>query len=240
MIKNHRVHTISAHITQHKLIPDWDVLGEIYHIIYTQPLPYSPAFSHVLCHQDTKTAYDNLSLVAQLNMDADQAAKQLMNAYGATRPYGPCFPHNQAQLHLPEGTSTYRNQSQIQYAASIPELKAYSIQQRNNWYDSTMSPINWTAHGRAINRRIIPCSHCCKLIHDTILPTNSVVSQYNDNRRRLGSHPPLSPFRSKEMAHLLPHQPTEKMWNSQDSPLSPRYLDFRIGLLLVMAEAFRL
>jgi hypothetical protein len=22
------------------LVPDWDVLGEIYHVIYTQPLPY--------------------------------------------------------------------------------------------------------------------------------------------------------------------------------------------------------
>jgi hypothetical protein len=130
---------------------------------------------------NTKGAYDDLTLMAQLNMDADHAAEQFMNAYGASRPYVPCFPHNRAQLHLPEGTSTYRNKSQIRYAASAPELKAYYIQQINDWSDSTMSHINWTAHGRAINHRIIPRSHCCKLIHD-ILSTNSIVSQYDDHR----------------------------------------------------------
>lgn len=61
------------------LVPDWDVLLETYHSIYTKTPPFTPSFSHVLGHQDSDVVYNDLSLVARLNVNADRSAERFQN-----------------------------------------------------------------------------------------------------------------------------------------------------------------
>jgi hypothetical protein len=75
---------------------------------------------------------------------------------------------------------------------------------RHKWSESTLESIDWLSHGRAINRNTIPQAHCCKLIHDK-LPTNSIVSKYDDHRR---AHCPQCQHDSEDCDHILrcPHE----------------------------------
>ena len=54
------------------LMPDWDVIQAIIRILKT--FPTKPTLSHVPGHQDTKKAYNQLKLEAQLNINADKLA----------------------------------------------------------------------------------------------------------------------------------------------------------------------
>ena len=76
-----------------------------------------PKIFHIKGHQDDHKAYDELSLPAQLNVDADALA----NAYvqqNPTKDYtrAPMLPANGAQLHLPQGTVTFQLKTAIQKA----------------------------------------------------------------------------------------------------------------------------
>jgi hypothetical protein len=54
------------------LAPDWDIVQEIVSTIAL--FPKVPRFSHVKGHQDDDIPYEELPLVAQLNVDADSYA----------------------------------------------------------------------------------------------------------------------------------------------------------------------
>jgi hypothetical protein len=88
------------------LEPDWDVLHEI-RWTFQQQLS-GGKLVHTKGHQDDKQKYDTLSLLAQLNVDADKLACQYQDRHGDTHPKVLLFPHAAAQLHSIEGTITSR------------------------------------------------------------------------------------------------------------------------------------
>ena len=113
------------------LIADWDVLSELFHCLYISTPNFQPTFTHVKGHQDRDKAYDELSLVAQLNVDADEAADIFQNQHGAERPFVPCFSHNRAQLHLPTGTVTTnikKPDSICRYSTKTERIHVYPSQ----------------------------------------------------------------------------------------------------------------
>lgn len=102
------------------LFADWDVLTEIKHTLlqYIQ----LPTIEHVKGHQDRKIKYDDLSLLAQLNVDADKAAGEFQDQHGKYRPHVIRFPHNHVQLQLTGATITSQYKSSIRYADTGPPL----------------------------------------------------------------------------------------------------------------------
>jgi hypothetical protein len=59
-------------MAQATLDSEWDVIEQITLIL--RSMPASTTFTHVLGHQDDHTAYEDLSLEARLNVDADAEA----------------------------------------------------------------------------------------------------------------------------------------------------------------------
>lgn len=62
---------------------DWDVFIEIQESLKSLP---GLVRQHVRGHQDLHTPYRKLSLLAQLNVDADHQASRYKRLYGAERP----------------------------------------------------------------------------------------------------------------------------------------------------------
>jgi hypothetical protein len=79
-------------------------------------------------------------------------------------------PHAGAFVTTSEGTiSTAKVVQELRSYATGPRLRLY-IQERNEWLDQIMRTINWKAHGKALNERIVRRVHFTKLVHES-LPT---------------------------------------------------------------------
>jgi hypothetical protein len=185
------IHYFAA--AQHTLMSDWDILNEIRPSL---PLLHrQPELLWVKGRQDRKTPYQDLSLLAQLNVDADRYAGEFQDQHGGPRPK---VPHNRAQLHINVATITYQLQNAVRYADTVPALQAY-IQERCNWSDSTMQSIDWDTHGQAIQRGIHNRICLTKLVHG-ILPTKDYVHRFIDKRK---CSCPTCDCDSEDRDHLL-------------------------------------
>ena len=188
---------------------DWDVLNEI--CCTLDELPFRPTIRHIKGHQDRDTEYTQLSLSAQLNVDADAQATIFQDNYGRPRPLAFLMPHAGASLQINNETITYNLKSFIRTQAHGPPLSAY-IQQRNRWSPTTMSSIDWDAHGLAIQRNFPKRIHITKLVHD-ILPTNEAVSRYDKLRQ---PKCPSCPQNPEDRDHILRcSHPERAKWRRQ-------------------------
>lgn len=191
---------------QFTLVSDWDILNEI-----RMSLPLllgKPRILWVKGHQDRKKAYEELPLLAQLNVDADKYAGEFQDQHGADRPLVPRMPHNGAQLHLSGGTITYKLAPFVRYADTAPELKEY-IMERNNWTPATMATVDWEAHGNALQRGIHKRVRLTKLVHD-LLPTNHVVCRFIEDRT---ARCPTCQHPDEDRDHMLRcSHPANKRW----------------------------
>ena len=98
------------------LIPDWDILSELYCTICTWE---HLLVVHVKGHQDSNLAYAKLSLPAQLNVDADKLASAYHDFDPDPKPWAHVMPHTGAHLHCnQQGTVTYRYAQLIRSAES--------------------------------------------------------------------------------------------------------------------------
>jgi hypothetical protein len=59
------------------LAPNYDILNEIRNSLHE--LNFRPTYQHIKRHQDRDTAYKNLPLLAQLNVDADTATENFQS-----------------------------------------------------------------------------------------------------------------------------------------------------------------
>jgi hypothetical protein len=96
---------------------------------------------HVKGHQDRERHYSRLDSYAQLNVDADDKAREFQEKYGQARPYALMTKHTGAYLVYPEGTRTAKYGPDIRRRATSEPLKRY-IQTKNNFDGSTMDMIN--------------------------------------------------------------------------------------------------
>jgi hypothetical protein len=125
------------------LAPDWDVMTEILHSIRSIPdIQYSAHW--IKSHQDSATAYDNLTLAAQMNCDADMLASDYHQSANGLRPIPivPMKSHTHAQLRMRDTTITAYYKKAIRDSLTTPPLHQY-LQSRFGWTDDVMTELDW-------------------------------------------------------------------------------------------------
>jgi hypothetical protein len=172
-----RISSSRTQVNEHPnatLRPDWDVLRSIADTLLHFP---APKLEHVYGHQDEKTAYDDLDLPAQLNVDADALAGAFQYSPHASFALVPRLASNPVQLQIAEATVTSKYKQVIRKAATTLDLKNY-IKQNHQWTEATFQDIEWTAHGQAIKQFYDQRTFIVKYIHN-LLPTGKRVHKYD-------------------------------------------------------------
>ena len=148
------------------LDPDWDITSSIIEVAATMP---GISLQYIRGHQDRTTAYDRLSLLAQLNVDADEMANRYQRNYGKQRTIVLPTDTSGVYLHTVEGSITKRIAATILHQATAPAL-IQQIRHRYQWTEHEFNSINWPAHGSALRGNMDKRTHLIKLVHG-ILPT---------------------------------------------------------------------
>ena len=161
------------------LMSDWDVLVEAYTLLKSMP---GITLEYVRGHQDRHTSYANLTLLAQLNVDADAMAEKFQIEKGGIRPLAWIFPSTAVHLDLPQGTITSHHQATIRTQVWGAPLRKYMMK-KYRWHPSTHNMIHWTAHKQALQRGAHRQTHLTKLVHDN-LPTNSRIHRADKRRQK--------------------------------------------------------
>jgi hypothetical protein len=120
------------------LVPDWDVLFEIQGTLSSLPFL---KLQHVKGHQDRHKPYHQLSLLAQLNVDADDQANKFQRLHGAARPESLLFSRTGVHLRFSEGSITSHYNMALRNKATYEPLMSY-IAKRNAWPESVLRSIN--------------------------------------------------------------------------------------------------
>jgi hypothetical protein len=184
--------------------PEWDLVSSI--LVELERWP-GLQLQHVRGHQDRKTAYDRLPLLAQLNVDADTMATVYQCEHGMARPI--VLLTDTAGVHLvtPKGSTTSQYDAVVRYQATYPALFKY-IQERNGWSSRVMQNVNWQAHGASLRKKLERKTHYLKLVHG-ILPTGSNLHRTDPIRSRC----PLCQAPNEDWYHIVrcPHH-TRESW----------------------------
>ena len=160
------------------LCPDWDILIEIQHAMKQLP---GLILQYIKAHQDAKTPYARLPLLAQLNCDADKLAGDYQDQHGCIRPTILMTPQTRALIHLPTGSITGHFPTTLRTAYSGPRLLKH-LQLKYNWSVATSETVHWEAHGSCLGKHINRSSHFLKMVQD-ILPTNSWLNKLDKGSR---------------------------------------------------------
>lgn len=109
------------------LTSDWDIVNELYHNFLLLP---GVQIKHVQGHQDGASPYADLSIFAQLNVEADAWAGSYQDLHGEARTTVHLFPHAGVQLNLAQGTITYKIHQAVteQWIATIHNAIDWKIQ----------------------------------------------------------------------------------------------------------------
>ena len=97
--------TFSQQFPNATLAPDWDVMAEIQYSIRSPPDTQYTAH-WIKSHQDNNTSYENLTLAAQMNCDADMLASDFHRSANGLRhlPIVPMQSQTHAQLEIHDTT----------------------------------------------------------------------------------------------------------------------------------------
>ncbi len=100
------------------LSSDWDIINDIYHNFVLLP---GVQIKHVKGHQDGASPYADLSMFAQLNVEADAWAGSYQELHGEARAKVHLLSHAGVQVNLAQGTITYKIHQAVmdQWVASI-------------------------------------------------------------------------------------------------------------------------
>ena len=136
--------------TQAALHSEYDVLATIHFLL--QAFPQLPTISHVKGHQDDDTDYEDLSLPAQLNCDADVLATAELRDYPTTCTHVPLLPPAQTQLSIGGITVSRKLAPTIRRQNGLRLLKKY-MHERFDWSNNILESVNWDAFSRAFRSR---------------------------------------------------------------------------------------
>jgi hypothetical protein len=178
-VKDGKPLTAASLVEVDVLCAEWDLLIGI-----QQSLRLLPAvkLKYVKGHQDSHRAYHRLPLLAQLNVDADDKAREYQQQHGKAHPFVLMSPYAGAFATTPEGTITAKVVQELRNYATGPPLRCH-IQQSNHWTDQIMESINWSAHGKALSGMIENRVHLTKLVHE-ILPTYHRLNKFTEQGAR--------------------------------------------------------
>ncbi|KAI2501761.1 hypothetical protein MHU86_12681 [Fragilaria crotonensis] len=159
-------------------IPEWDIVRGIQDLLHIMP---HVRLQHVKGHQDRELPYHRLSLLAQLNVDADTQASRYQRDFGSFQPNVLLTEWAGVHLEFPTGTVTSHFETALRFQATAPELKAHMMA-RYSWTPQTLAASNWDAHGKALHRHLTRRTHLVKLVHG-LLPTNSRIHRHDPGKR---------------------------------------------------------
>ena len=156
------------------LAGDWDLVHEI--SVKAASLPNAPTIKHIKGHQDKQKKYKDLSLAAQLNVDADRLADMYMQHHHDQHLVAPLLPSHGAQLHLPEGTITNKLKRELVKAKRGPILRKH-IREKTGWTEETESFVDWEITGKVMSHTP-HFTTMLKFVFD-LLPVGNRVHKYN-------------------------------------------------------------
>ena len=156
---------------------DWDVLQAIIALLET--FDNKIILIHVKGHQDDTKQYHELSLEAQLNVDADKLASEFSYKPRDDPGRVPLTKGSKILLHSKDGTITSNYRKNIRKLASYPIMKKH-ICKKENWSDQEFDMIDWKLHGLCVRKNYNRKHFTVKFIHDW-LPLGSLVSYYKGN-----------------------------------------------------------
>ena len=188
---------------------DWDVVMNICTVLQEMPGIH---LQHVRGHQDRQIAYQRLSLLAQLNVEADRLANTYQRAHGAEQIHAPLIDGTGVHLVTPTGTVTSKYAGPIRYQATAGPLLRH-IEEKYDWTRASISDsINWKAHETSIRKKIKLRTHYIKLVHD-LLPMNHKQHRHDPARKDC---PVSCNCRDETWAHILRcRHPSREGWRRQ-------------------------
>jgi hypothetical protein len=122
------------------------VLATIHELI--GDLSVTPVIDHVKGHQDDKLSYDELSLPAQLNVDADALATDELLNYPTPCEHVPLLPAAHVQLNIAGRTITRKLGPAIRRQHGLRLLKEY-MNERFHWDNEMIESVNWESFSKA-------------------------------------------------------------------------------------------
>jgi hypothetical protein len=232
--------TMNAHKHYHEPFPnetlrsEFDITEQIYNT--QSACKIKPIYVWVKGHQDDDKQYDDLSLEAQLNIDADELAGVFQQQSGKSRPIVNMLPSCPALL-LIRGISVTSNYRKQLIRASVEPTYIQYLQYKFGWSDEVVLAIAWKSLSLAIPRikRDVIITKIC----NDLLPTATTLY-----KRKYQHHDTCVLCSKKETRdHILRcNEPTRIKWRRKMlSALRSRLLyletDFSLGETLCTAVA---
>jgi hypothetical protein len=156
------------------LQPDWDLIEEIY-TTYKHLNIAHVRYIWIKGHQDSDTPYDELSIPAQFNVDADQLAGEFLEIHPNPRPVSPLVPKARCILQVRDKTVHGHYTENIREAASLYDLYGY-LRHKYKWTRQVIHNIKWEWFRLAANNYSQTDNHLTKLVYDQ-LPTQAHKSK---------------------------------------------------------------
>ena len=186
----------------------WDLLAEIW-VAYRE-LGDRVQIGWVKGHQDNETPYEDLSLKAQLNVDADQLADQFIQDHPDLQYHqGPLLPTSGIQFNLPSGTVTSKLKRSIRWAKTEGPLTTH-LCHKFDWTEAIFDDINWEAYRVAMNHldkyRNTLNKHSCDWVR--------VGTRVHRDDPKYPKNCPSCPAEEETAPHLL-LCPARKEWRTQ-------------------------
>ena len=132
--------------------PDWDVLQSIVSLL--REFPKTPHLIHVKGHQDNNQTYAQLSMPAQLNVDADKLAGDFEYRPSDDPTIAPLIAGNSVSLQCPTGTISSKYRQNIRKMKSAPIMRQH-ICHKNSWTKSEFALVDWKSHGMSVRKHYI-------------------------------------------------------------------------------------
>jgi hypothetical protein len=158
------------------LAPDWNLVEEI--VAQLRLLPVEPFFFHVKGHRDDYFKYADLSLDAQLNVDADKLVGDLMSQHPNPQTIAPLMPTTGVHLTIDSNTITDHYSTRIRTAAATIDFIQF-LRKKHTWSTREWESINLDIYSSIIRRNTHRHVNVVKFINDK-LPTVT-IRQYTDS-----------------------------------------------------------
>jgi ribonuclease HI/predicted RNA-binding Zn-ribbon protein involved in translation (DUF1610 family) len=191
------------------MIAEWDILIEIWE---TMAKMDNIRIQHIKGHSDEKQPYEKLTLLQQLNVDADKMADQyIQDNWNKEYRWVSMMPTSGVQFNLPNGTITYQLKKQIKEASTTKQQTEY-LCKKFGWEHPTFDLIAWEPHRRAINRHSTSKTTMVKFLND-LVPVGKVVNRYDKK------YPAQCPscdeaMETQEHLHQCPNQ-VRQQWREE-------------------------
>ena len=132
------------------ILSEYDVIQTIYVTIKelkTKNILPELSIAHVKGHQDEEKDYEDLSVEAKLNVQADHRAGEHMKQTSVIK-QGTLIIPAKLQMRIDNKEITRNIRQSIRFKYSAEQLQLY-IMKKNNWTDQDFYSVNWEASRQA-------------------------------------------------------------------------------------------